>query len=383
MALELYRSVAAGKRLPAYVRTARRRLGPINLEELDTHELWALHDAGARGHPSTDSGPSLLDLKIELAERMLGECRLCEHQCGVDRRGGEAGICGVGTNSRYFFEQIIWGEEAPLNPSHEVFFSGCNMRCKFCYSWETILDPGRGMPVLPEEFGRLIGRRRREGALNVNLIGGEPTVHLPSILRSLGFIDSPTAVVWNSNFLMSQHTVRLLNGIVDLYVGDFRFGNDACAQAVAGTDGYFEAAARNFRLAAGTGDVIVRHLVLPGHVDCCLRPIAEWMAENLPETPFNLMFQYMPFYEALNDPMLCRSLTPQEECDARRLVLSLGLNISRWNRPLPQGTERREVGSGEISTTIIVRPDGRVAVMHLHSQLMNLARALKSGGDTK
>ncbi len=324
----------------------------------------------------------MLDLKIELARRMLSGCTLCENRCRVDRTRGEKGICGVGSDSRFFFEQILWGEEAPLNPSHEIFFSGCNMRCKFCYSWESILNPSRGEEVRPEELGRLIGRRRREGARNVNLIGGEPTVHLPNILRSLKFVDSPTAVVWNSNFLMSEETMRLLDGIVDLYVGDFRFGNNTCAQAVANTGGYVEAAARNFRLAAKTGDLIVRHLLLPGHTDCCLRPIAEWLARNLSETPFHVMFKYVPFYEALSDPQLSRSLTREEEREAERVASDLGLNTPRWSRP-SRRTGGRNVGKGEISTTIILQPDGKVAVMHLHEQLMSLTRALTNEGDTR
>ena len=378
MDLGNYGSVARGRRSPAYLRSARRRLGSVNLAELSTEACWAIHD----GVPTpVRSGPSLLDLKIEVAERMLRECCLCERRCGVNRAGGETGFCGVGPNSHYFFEQTLWGEEAPLIPSHQVYFSGCNMRCKFCYSWESILDPARGKLLAPEEFADLIDFRRAEGAANLNLIGGEPTVHLPNILKALRLVRCPTAVVWNSNFFMSEETMRLLDGIVDLYLGDFRFGNDRCASRLAGTDRYFATAARNFKVAAASGDLIIRHLLLPGHIECCLRPIAEWVAGNLPDVSFNLMFQYTPFFEAPNDPVLCRSLTAEEEAEAAKLVASLGLNTRRWNRPLRRKQEARPVGSGGISTTITIQPDGRVSIMHLHGDLRDLVAALKGGGE--
>ena len=371
MSLRNYRQVALGKRRPAYLRAAEYRCATGNLAELGTDELWALHD-----HPSPGRGKSLLDLKIELADRMLRKCALCERRCGVDRTAGETGFCGVGGESRCFFEQILWGEEEPLIPSHEVFFSGCNMRCRYCYSWEAVLDPAMGKPLVPEELAGLADSRRREGAANLNLIGGEPTVSLPGILKVLKHINCPTAVVWNSNFFMSEEAMKLLNGIVDLYVGDFRFGNDQCASEIAATDGYFEAAARNFELAARSGAVIIRHLVMPGHVECCLRPIAEWMAAHLPGVPFNLMFQYTPCFKAVGHPVLGKPLSRDEEKAARGIVKSLRLNTRRWRRPLPGRPSPAGIGSGEFGTSITIRPDGRVTVLHLHSELLGLVRAL-------
>lgn len=344
MDLQSYRSVALGEKPPAYLRS-----------------------------------PALLDEKIELADRLTRKCSLCERKCGVDRTAGEVGFCGVGHESRYFFEQTLWGEEAPLIPSHEVFFSGCNMRCKYCYSWEAVLDPTRGQEVVTEDFARLIDFRREEGAANLNLIGGEPTVNLPSILKALRLVTRPTPVVWNSNFYMSEDTMHLLDGIVDLYLGDFRFGNDRCANEISDTDRYFEVASRNFKMAAESSDLIIRHLVMPGHVECCLRPIAEWVAANLPNTPFNLMFQYVPCHEAMDHPVLGRSLTRDEEVQAKEIVKSLGLNTDRWNEPLPG--RKKQVGSGEISTSINIHPDGRVSIMHLHGDLLQVVEALKGRGE--
>ncbi|MBI2843680.1 MAG: radical SAM protein [Armatimonadetes bacterium] len=365
---------------------------------MSTDDLWDVHDqalslalrsgaiSSSRPKQNPDSPlarPTLLDVKTELAERNMRECSLCERRCLVDRTKGETGVCGVGEKSYYFFEQRLWGEEPPLVPSHEVFFSGCNMRCAYCYSWEALLDTTKGNLLVPDEFAGLVDRRRTEGAANLNLIGGEPTVHLPVILRSISRLKQPTPIVWNSNFLMSQESMRLLEGIIDLYVGDFRFGNDECAQKIADVDRYFDAASRNFKWAANSADLIVRHLLIPGHTECCLRPIAKWMADNLPEAPFNLMFQYVPFYKALEDPSLCRTLTSDEEREAEEIVSSFGLNTDRWKTYLPGRPPVAEAGSGEVSTTVIVRPDGRVAIMHLHGDLIHIARALSNGGESQ
>ena len=372
------------------MRLDRAKLPVHDLNALTDDELWCLHNdaiaaqsnAVARRSRAKRAQVSLLDVKIELAHRMLSSCRLCERHCGVDRTRGQTGFCGVGGDSFYFFEQTLWGEEPPLVPSHEVFFSGCNLRCKFCYSWESLFDTHRGVLFEPRAFADLVSSRRREGAANLNLIGGEPTVHLPSILKSLKLVDNPTPVVWNSNFHMSVETMRLLHGLVDLYLGDFRFGNDRCAQEIGGVSGYVAAAERNFLMAAESGDLIIRHLVLPGHVDCCLRPIAQWVARRLPDVPFNLMFQYTPFHDALDDPELCRSLTPEEELEATNIVSALGLNTQSWKRPLKRGPQPRAIGKGELTTTITIRPDGRVGVMHLHGELLDIVQSLAQGGQS-
>ena len=376
--LNTYRKVASGKRLPGFVRAGRRRVGVKDLSSLDIGQLWALHD-DADEKRSVEYGVSLLDLKIELAHRILADCVLCERRCQVNRIKGEKGFCGVGHGSNYFFDDILWGEEPPLVPSHEVLFSGCNMRCSYCYSWESVLDTAHGRQFVPEGFARTVDCRKSDGATNLNLLGGEPTVHLRAILEMLKHISCRTAVVWNSNFCMSDVTMRLLRGIVDLYVGDFRFGNDRCARELADTDGYFAAAARNFMTAAASGDLIIRHLVIPGHIECCLLPVARWVSEHLPEVPFNLMFQYIPCHRALNDTSIGRSLSPAEEERAREIVSSFNLDTERWKRPIATNAKKTSDSSRDVEVTITIRPDGRVGIMRLHGELLELVEALRGG----
>jgi len=380
MALRSYRQVAHGRRLPAYARAARRAVDLRSLESCTSEDLWAAHDSVHALR--TPAGPTLLDVKAEIARRLLSECCLCERRCGANRLNGEVGFCGVGSDSFYFFEQILWAEEPPLVPSHGVFFSGCNLRCRFCYSWESFVDPSRGTRLEPKAFAEMTALRRRQGAVNLNLLGGEPTVHLVGILDSLRHPGEPTAVVWNSNFYMSSETMRLLDGAIDLYLGDFRFGNDACACELGGVEGYCAVAQRNFLAARRSGDLVIRHLVLPGHIDCCLRPIAEWVSRNLPEVPFSLMFQYLPCFQALDDAGLCRSLTPEEEAEAAEIASSFNLNTVGWMRPLKRNAPVEITGGTEITTTITIRPDGRVAIMHLNSELQQLAQLLTQEGES-
>ncbi|MCE5321695.1 radical SAM protein [bacterium] len=379
--MDNYKHIATGKRLPAFWQSAHRHISVERYAAVE--ELWHIHESAL--DYSIDSNhagsTSLLDVKSEIASHMLESCNLCEHRCGANRQAGEVGICGIRRDSHYFFEQILWGEEPPLVPSHEVFFSGCNLRCKFCYSWQSLQHSDLGDCVVPEDFAKLISARHAEGSINLNLIGGEPTCHLPTILRTLQLLDTPVLIVWNSNFFMSNQTMRLLDGIVDLYLGDFKFGCNACAKDLGAVNGYVSIAKRNFKLAYESGDLIIRHLLLPGHIDCCLIPIAKWVSENLPGVPFNLMFQYTPYFGALDDPALCRSLLPDEEKRALEIVESYGLNTRSWKKPLYAACcNDRSIGKGEISTTVTIRPDGRVGILHLHSELLDVIRALECGG---
>jgi len=374
--LDRYRQTATRTALPLYVQTSEKHTDISDLTSASLDNLWSVHD-----NPGTHSnGCSLLDLKIEIAKRIMQKCSLCEWRCGADRAAGETGFCGVGSESYYFFEQILCGEEAPVIPSHEVFFSGCNMRCKFCYSWQSLENTSYGKLMNATDFAETVENRKAEGAVNLNLIGGEPTVHLLNILQAIKSFKSPIPIVWNSNLYMSTSTMRLLDGIVDLYLGDFKYGNDTCASQIGGIKHYFETVTRNFISAASSSDIIIRHLMLPGHVECCFRPIAQWISKNMPDVPFNLMPQYTPFYQALNDPELSKSLTPEEIAEAGSITSSLNLNMREWNIPLDMDRPATCIGTGELSTTVIIRPDGRVTFMHLHNDLLQVVESLENGG---
>lgn len=282
-------------------------------------------EAEASVDPST--GASALEAKAQAARTMMSSCRLCERRCAVDRAGGETGWCGVGAAPRVASEFLHMGEEPELVPSHTIFFAGCTMRCVYCQNWDIAMDASVGGAVDAARLAAWIAERHAEGAANVNLVGGEPTPNLPAVLEALVAVEGDTPIVWNSNMYMSEEAMDLLCGVVDVYLADFRYGNDECARRLSDAPRYFETVARNFIVAFDTAEVMLRHLVLPGHIECCTEPIMRWVAERMPSAYFNLMFQYRPEYRAPEHPEIDRILTPEEKRHAMELARRYGLAV--------------------------------------------------------
>ncbi len=219
---------------------------------------------------------SYLDLKVKLAERVSRYCHFCEKACGVDRRY-EKGGCGVG-DPLIASEFLHVGEEPPLVPSHTVFFAGCNFNCVYCQNWDISQQPNRGIPISEENLALIVGKRRSEGSRNVNFVGGDPTPNLPYVIRTMQLVKENIPVVWNSNLYLSLDAMHILDGFADLYLTDFKYGNNECAQRLSGIPDYL---GRNHQMAWKAGDMIIRHLVLPNHMECCSKPILNWISENL------------------------------------------------------------------------------------------------------
>ncbi|WP_456482168.1 radical SAM protein [Methanopyrus sp.] len=245
-----------------------------------------------------EASPNLLDLKLKIAREILRECTLCERKCRVDRTR-EDGFCGVPVKPRISSEFLHMGEERVLVPSHTVFFCGCTFRCVYCQNWDIAFRPNDGVYVEPESLARVIRHRRAQGARNVNWVGGDPTPNVHYILDVLRRLDVNVPQVWNSNMYLTEETMKLLDGVIDLYLTDFKYGNDECAEKYSNAPNYWEVVTRNHREAHRQCDLIVRHLVLPGNVECCTFPILEWIAEELgTDTPLNVMPQYRPEHRA-------------------------------------------------------------------------------------
>lgn len=315
-----------------------------SFKDKELSDLWGLHrrkieeyrrlltDGSSGNEASGDAGgTNLLDLKLSIAEEMLSGCAFCERKCGADRREGETGFCGVGAESRYASQFLHMGEEAELIPSHTIFFSGCTFHCAYCQNWDIAMHPDSGRVAEPQRLVELIREGAAQGSHNVNFVGGNPDPNLHTILatiKGLGKESQYLPMVWNSNMYTSLEALELLEGVIDVYLGDFRYGNDRCAKELSDVDNYFQVVTRNFSLAYKQAEVMLRHLVLPGHLECCSRPIMEWVSKNIPDVYFNLMFQYHPEYRASLFPSLDRRLTPEERREALRLASDYCLNIS-------------------------------------------------------
>jgi putative pyruvate formate lyase activating enzyme len=134
-------------------------------------------------------------------------------------------------------------------------------------------------------------------------------------------------VVWKSDFYGTPTAFDLLSGLVDTYVADFKFGQNVCAKRIASVDRYFETVTRNFIIASQQSDLIIRHLLLPGHFDCCYRKIVAWIAEHLPDVKFSLRDGFLPRWQAHHDKDLCRPLDRATAQAAARLAKTLKLNL--------------------------------------------------------
>lgn len=298
--------------------------------ELEAAEALAYKDAADRLAFFTKSflefpkaSPSLLDLKVEIADRMLSNCQCCGWRCEVDRKAGEKGFCRLADTSNYVSEFLHMGEEPELVPSHTIFLTGCVFACVYCQNWDISTNPEAGTRIEPRKLAKLIDLRRMHGARNVNFV--TPTPHTHTVLKIVREISVNTPVIWNSNMYHSPDVAEILEGVVDVYLGDFKYGNNACAQKYSKIKNYLEIVQPNFEFAYETAEVLLRHLVLPGHLECCTRPIAEWVAKHIPQIRFNLMFQYRPCYRAMEYPEIGRSLTPEEEVKAIDIVRESGI----------------------------------------------------------
>ncbi len=266
---------------------------------------------------------SLLDLKVAIADRMLENCNFCERRCGSNRKKKMTGYCKIDAVSRYSAEFMHQGEEPELVPSHTIFFTGCNFRCAYCQNWDISQSPRSGTPILPQEVARMITLRRAYGSRNVNFV--TPTPHTHTIFKILNALTVNVPVVWNSNMYYSTEVGELLEGVVDVYLGDLRYGNDECAKKYSKVPDYWNVVTRNFMKAYAGGEILLRQLVLPGHLDCCTGPIVRWVKENIPKVRFNLMFQYRPTFRAYEHPEINRNLMPMEIRKAIDIVREAGL----------------------------------------------------------
>ena len=259
--------------------------------------LWKMHDTTLENIRLSDVKPqqSLLDLKIELASRIFQNCCFCERRCGVDRTR-KSGNCGV-KEARIASEFLHMGEESALIPSHTIFSSGCTFHCVFCQNWD-ISQQNTGLYVEPKMLANTIEKRKNQGSKNVNWVGGDPTPNLAYILKTLQNLNINIPQIWNSNMYCSTETMKLLDGVIDLYLTDFKYWGDKCAKRFSKVDNYLEIIKRNHLKACENGDVIIRHLVMPSHLECCSKPIIKWISENLPNAVVNIMGQYRPEYHA-------------------------------------------------------------------------------------
>jgi putative pyruvate formate lyase activating enzyme len=263
-------------------------------------------------------GPDELEAKVDAARRELTDCRACPRDCGVNRMEGETGTCNTGRHAVVASAFHHFGEEDCLrgwNGSGTIFFSLCNLRCVFCQNWD-ISQQRDGREMTAAELAGLMLRLQSEGCHNVNFVTPEHVV--PQVVEAVataipGGLEVP--IVYNTSAYDSIESLRMMEGLVDIYMPDFKFWDAGTARRLARAADYPErarAAIAEMHRQVGVlkfgpdglarRGLLVRHLVMPGQEQEAAA-IFEWLAGELsPETYVNVMGQYRPQYKVADRP---------------------------------------------------------------------------------
>jgi putative pyruvate formate lyase activating enzyme len=288
-----------------------------------------------------------LALTAELADRaeaaaaMLAACMICPQACGVDRLRGERGHCRAGGKAAVSSFGPHFGEERPLvgrGGSGTIFFAYCNLKCVFCQNYD-ISHLGRGEEMTAEELAQVMLSLQESGCENINFV--TPTHFVPQILAAL----VPAAkqgltvpLVYNCGSYECPDTLKLLDGVIDIYLPDTKYSDPEIAQRYSGVENYpawmFESLREMYRqvgdlVVDGRGvavrGLMVRHLVLPGGLAGTAEVLRFIATELSPHTYINLMDQYRPAYRAAEYPEINRRLYSQEFREAEAFAKDLGL----------------------------------------------------------
>ena len=234
------------------------------------------------------------------------DCNLCPRMCGVDRSAGQQGFCGCPDTALVAKTMLHQWEEPALSPggkSGAVFFGGCTLGCKYCQN-AAISGCAVGVPTDADGLRQIFASLITQGAENIDLV--TPTHFLPTVAQALEQT-LPVPVIYNCGGYERVQTLQALVGKVDIYLPDLKYADAALGAMLSGAADYFEmatAAIREMVRQVGApvwqGDqlkkgVIIRHLILPGHVENSLR-VLDWIGENFApgQVLVSLMRQYTP-----------------------------------------------------------------------------------------
>jgi putative pyruvate formate lyase activating enzyme len=280
--------------------------------------------------------------RVEQAYSIFEKCELCPRQCGVNRQKGERGFCRALAKLVVHTAQPHFGEEISLvgkSGSGTIFFSNCNLRCVFCQNWP-IAHEGLGNEVQDEDLADMMIHLQDIGCHNINLV--TPTHVMPNILNATRIALKKglhLPLVYNTSGYERVGILKILDGIVDIYLPDMKFMDaDKAAKYSAGTSDYPEVAKKAViemnrqvgeHLVDGRGIAIrglmIRHLVMPNRV-AGTEKFVRWVAESLPKSTYiNIMHQYHVDYKAFDYPEIWRRITVSEYLEAMGWAEEYGL----------------------------------------------------------
>ncbi len=281
--------------------------------------------------------------RIEQAYAIMEECWLCPRRCGVNRHRDQKGFCRAPERAMVYTRQPHFGEELPLVGqwgSGTIFFSNCNLRCVFCQNWE-IAHEGWGYPITDAALADMMLELQAMGCHNINLV--TPTHVMPNILNATRIALKKglrLPLCYNTSGYEHVEIIRLLDGIVDIYLPDMKFmdGVQAARYNLAEANNYPEMAKKSImemhrqvgtlvtdKRGIAMRGLIVRHLVMPNRV-AGTREFVQWVAENLSrDTYVNIMSQYRVEFRAFEYEDIARAITSEEFVDAIEWAKRAGL----------------------------------------------------------
>lgn len=295
------------------------------------------------------SYPAYLDLykrgvlqeRAAVARERLASCTLCPLACRADRLHDEAGECRVGREAIVASYGPHFGEEDVLRGwrgSGTVFFSGCNLRCVYCQNYD-ISQLVSGAAVDAAQLAEIFLDVQREGCHNLNLV--TPSHVVAQILAALALAvprGLRLPIVYNTSGYDSVAALRLLDGVVDIYMPDVKYGDSAIGERYSGIPHYWEVVRPALReMHRQVGDLhierglavrglLIRHLALPGRL-AGSQEVLRFIAEDISRDSWiNLMDQYHPAYRAYDYPELARRITTGEYAEVVAYARSLGLH---------------------------------------------------------
>ncbi len=235
--------------------------------------------------------------KNDIFFQQYENCVICEHNCQVNRKL-EEGFCR--TSDKFFISSVMThvGEEKIINPTLAIFISGCNARCNFCYNSEAAFNSTKGVEVSPEMLAKQIDFELAKNPKieTVSFLGGDPIPHLPKVIETVSLVETKTKFVLNSNFYFTEKILIEILDYFDVFLVDFKFGNDSCAENIAQLPNYTEVLKRNLKILQKHNQfdkILIRHLLMPNHFDCCFVPVVNWLSENLQGVKFSFLDQFV------------------------------------------------------------------------------------------
>lgn len=277
-----------------------------------------------------------LNKRVELLQEFIKECQLCPRQCHVNRLNGEVGYCGAGSDLMVSSAFPHFGEEPPLvgfNGSGTIFLTHCNLRCIFCQNYD-ISHLGRGDRITLSDMARAMVKLQEMGCHNINFV--TPTHYASQIVTSL-----PKAIEWglrlpivyNCSGYESIEVIRLLEGVVDIYMPDVKFMDEKYSKRYSNAPDYPEVIKKVLKeMHRQVGDLttnskgvaerglLIRHLVMPGGV-ASSEAVLKFIAEEISVHSYvNIMNQYRPEYRANEYSEISHPITHQEYLEAIQLA---------------------------------------------------------------